>query len=203
MVVTRAKKKSSVKALGGRLKADRKKVIIAVVLICVMVIMWLRVFAKKGPGPVKAAVVSSGRTGGNLTASGNVRRGSNVVFTELPVVTGRNDVLTRDFFAVRSWREFVSGRKEGSGSTAAVNKLTNDGKKMSFKNITSRLNLEAIELGSAPRIFINDNFVGVGDKFFIDDGVESIECEVVQVRADAVLVRCGETEVTLKLSDVK
>ena len=201
MVVTRAKRVSSVKALGGRLKADRKKVIIAVILVCVMVIMWVRVFTKSGPGPVSAAEVSSAGTAGNLTASASDRQGSNVTFTRLPVIKGRNDVLARDFFAVSTWQEFVRGGRENSGRAGTADRLTDDGKKLSSQDIKSRLTLEAIELGDVPRIFVNDRFVGVGDKFFADDGVESIECEVVQIRENKAVIRCGETEVILELSD--
>ena len=42
----------------GRLAADRKKVVIAVVLIGVMVFMWVRVIAGKGPEEAGAAVSS-------------------------------------------------------------------------------------------------------------------------------------------------
>jgi len=201
MVVTRAKRNSSVKALGGRLKAGRKKAIIALILVCVMVIMWVRVFAKKGPASASAAVVSSGPAGADLTASASGRQGSNVTFTRLPIIKGRNDVLTRDFFAVKSWQEFVRAGKGDSSDTEAINELTSNGKKLSLQNIKSRLTLEAIEYGDVPRIFINDNFVGIGDKFFIDDGVKSIECEVVQIRENKAVIRCGKTEVTLELSD--
>jgi len=181
--------------LFGRLAAEKKKTVIAVCLITVMVFMWVRVLGRKGPQSANAAVMTQ------EAAEGQTNPELKISFIELPKVEGRNDVLTRDFFAVGSWRDFMRG---GEG------KLIDDGRGMmddrgdgseeTVRWVAEKLKLEAIVLGENPRAFINDKLLSVGDKLFVKDGNDMYECEVAKIEENMVFIRCGETEVTLRLT---
>jgi hypothetical protein len=96
--------------LFGRLAAEKKKTVIVMCLIAAMVFVWVKVLERKAPQSAKAAgmtqEMTKSRTNSELKIS----------FIELPKVKGRNDVLTRDFFAVDDWRDFMkSGEGKSSG----------------------------------------------------------------------------------------
>ncbi len=176
-----------------RLAADNKKAVMAFCLIVVMVFMWIRVLTHKAPDAANAAA------GAEKT---NVIEGSDskvkVSFVELPEVAGRNDVITRDFFASDGWRDFYDSKGRGSTGTGEVN-VSGSGSKEVNRIVTEKLKLEAIGLGESPRALINNKMISLGDKLSISDGINSFECEVVQIMEDTVVIRCGETEVTLRL----
>lgn len=181
------------KRLFGRLAAEKKKTIIAVCLITVMVFMWVRVLGRKGPQGAKAAVmvqeVTKGQTNSELKIS----------FIELPKAEGRNDVLTRDFFAVDNWWDLMGGREGNSGGIEEVSVVSKDGSEEAVKRVAEKLKLEAIVLGENPRVFINDKLLSVRDKLFVKDGIDMYECEVAGIEETEVFIRCGEAEITLRL----
>jgi hypothetical protein len=177
-----------------RLAAEKKKTVIAVCLIAVMVFMWVRVLGRKGPQSANAAITTQEITGGQM------RPELKVSFIELPKVEGRNDVLTRDFFAVGSWRDFMRSREGKSGGVEEVSIVSRNGGEEIVRRVAEKLKLEAIVLGENPRAFINDKLLSVGDKLFVRDGLDTYECEVAEVEENMVSVRCGEAEVTLRLT---
>ncbi|MFZ0035613.1 MAG: hypothetical protein WAK60_11585 [Sedimentisphaerales bacterium] len=94
----------------GPLAAEKKKTVIVACLIAVMVFVWGRVLERKVPQSTEAAVVTQEMT----KSQANLEL--KISFIELPKVKGRNDVLTRDFFAVEDWRDFMkSGEGKSSG----------------------------------------------------------------------------------------
>jgi hypothetical protein len=96
--------------LFSQLAAEKKKTVIVMCLIAAMVFMWVRVLGRKVPQSAEAAVVTQEMT--KSQANSELK----IFFVELPKVKGRNDVLTRDFFAVEDWRDFVkSGEGKSSG----------------------------------------------------------------------------------------
>ncbi len=176
--------------LVSRFAAEKKKTVIAVCLITVMVFMWVRVLWRKGPQSANAAV---------MTQKGQTNPDTQTIFTELPKVKGRNDELSRDFFAVDSWQNFIEGG-ENSGGTGEVSIVSTDSSEETIRSAAEKLRLEAIALGKNPRAFINDKLLSVGDKLFIREGINTYECEVTEIEENMVLIRCGETEVTLRLT---
>jgi hypothetical protein len=178
----------------GRLAAEKKRTVIAVCLITVMVFMWVRVLGRKGPQSANAAVVAQEVTEGQMNSK------LNVSFMELPKVKGRNDVLTRDFFAVGSWRDFMRGGEGKSGGIEEVSVVSRDGSEETVRRVAGKLKLEAIMLGKNPLAIINDMRLSVGDKLFVRDETSTYECEVTEIKEDAVSIRCGETEITLRLT---
>ena len=177
----------------GLLAVQKKKTIIAVCLITVMVFMWVRVLGRKGPQSANAAVM------GQEVTDGQTKPELKISFIELPKVEGRNDVLTRDFFAVGNWRDFMRGGKGKSGDVEEVSVVSKDGSEETVRRVAEKLKLEAIVLGENPQAFINDKLMSVGDKLFVGDGINTYECEVAEIKENMVSIRCGETEVTLRL----
>ncbi|MDD5327774.1 MAG: hypothetical protein PHY02_08185 [Phycisphaerae bacterium] len=173
----------------SRLAAEKKRAFVAAFLIIVMVFMWARVLGKKGPQSANAAIMKSKlieEIGSELKIS----------FIELPKVNGRNDVLTKDFFAVESWNDFMQGGRSDSENVDSVSENASE----TIKSNVRKLKLEAIVLGENPRAFINDKLLSVGDKLFVGDGADMCECKVTKIEENIVFIKCGETEITLRLA---
>ncbi len=170
--------------LFSQLAAEKKKSVAALCLIALMAFMWVRVLMKKTPESAKAAV-------GQEEVKPNTSE-LKISFIELPEVAGRNDALTRDFFAANDWQSFMSGGE--------VNVVSRDGDEEIIKRVAKKLKLEAIGLGKNPQAFINDKLLAVGDKLLVAEGADTYECEVVGIEEKTVSIRCGEAEITLKLT---
>ncbi len=178
--------------LFSRLAAEKKKTVTALCLIALMVFMWARVLATKTPETAEAAPrqedVDPDISGSNLELK--------ISFIELPKVPGRNDALTRDFFAADGWQDFI----DGVGGNKEVSVVEGDGSDEIVRRVAEKLKLEAIGMGKNPQAFINDELLAVGDKLLVRDGVDTYECEVVGIEEETVFIRCGEAEITLKLT---
>ena len=174
--------------LMSQLAAEKKKTVMALCLIAVMVFMWIKVLGGKTPQSAGAAQMAQVANLGVPAVNSELK----ISFVELPKVTGRNDVLSGDFFAAGGWREFV-----GDGE---VNVGSRDGSEEALSGIEGKLKLEAIGLGENPQAFINDKLLSVGDKLLVRDGVNMRECEVVSIGESTVVIRCGESEIQLKLT---
>lgn len=124
-----------------------------------------------------------------------------VSFIDLPKVAGRNDVITRDFFDVDNWREFV-GDKGGNRSSGIkdINVASGNGSEEVVRKVVENLKLEGIVLGKNPQVFINGKLLSRGNKLLIGDGAMTYECEVVGIEENAVFMRCGKAQITLKLA---
>ncbi len=180
--------------LVSRLAVEKKKTVTALCLIAVMVFMWARVLGKKTPENA-AAVMRQDNMAPDFEGS-NLEL--NISFIELPKIAGRNDVLTRDFFAVGNWQDFIRNR-EGKNLTEEVNVVSRHNKEV-MKRVAEKMKLEAIGLDGNPQVFINNKLLSLGDTLLVRDGGETYECEVVGIEENAVLIKCGEAEITLKLT---
>ena len=168
----------------SRFAAEKKKGIVALCLIAVMGFMWVRVLVRKTP---KSAEVAVGQEDVKPDTSE-----LKISFIELPKVAGRNDVLTRDFFAADDWQSFMSGGE--------VSVVSRDDDEEIVKRVAEKLKLEAVGLGKNPQAFINDKLLSVGDKLLVAEGADTYECEVVGIEEKTVFIRCGQIEITLKLT---
>jgi len=182
--------------LVGRLAAEKKKTVTALCLIALMIFMWARVLTRKTP-ETAAAALRKGNVDPDILGPDSEL---NISFIELPKVAGRNDVLTRDFFAADGWQEFIRGREDTG--TKEVNVVSRDGNEELVRRIAKKLKLEAIGLDGNPQAFINNKLLSVGDKLLVREGVNTYECEVVEIEENVVVIKCGEAEITLKLAKV-
>jgi hypothetical protein len=179
------------------LVAEKKKAVAASCLIVVMAIMWIKVLTNKGPEAAKAAITAEQLISEDMSA-----QELNVSFIKLPQVPGRNDVITRDFFASYDWRHFKGNKKRNLAVIEEVNVVSKDGNEEVIRKVAEKLKLEAIVvLSNKPRAFINNKVISMGEKVLIRDGIETYECEVIEIKENVVVIKCGEAEVTLKLTE--
>ena len=69
--------------------------------------------------------------------------------------------------------------------------------------LSEELKLEAIAMGRKPQAFINDKLLVVGDEFFVSNEISTYECEVIGIEENKVFIKCGETEIVLKLLETE
>lgn len=181
----------------GRFAAEKKKTGIALCLIAIMAVMWIKVLTKKGPADAQA---------GTGAEQGPVREQPKeeprISFIDLPQVPGRNDLISRDFFATAGWEDFAADEDVTDIFDVGVDVPATDTRKNIAERIEQLLRLQAIGWGQNPQAFINDKLLSVGEKLVVTDGKETYECEVIEIRRNAVLIRCREAEITLKLDQM-
>ncbi|MHC4572813.1 MAG: hypothetical protein ACYS76_01560 [Planctomycetota bacterium] len=178
----------------GRLAAEKKRTLTAVCLVALMVLMWVRVLLKKPPESVEAALL-----GQEAIPYSEADPELRISYVELQKVEGRNDVLTRDFFAANGWQGLVGDLE---GNTGNVSVVSRDGTEEVVRRVADKLKLQAIWLDRNPQAFINDKLLSVGDRVTVKEGDKAYECEVVEITENTVFIRCGEAEITLKLLSI-
>jgi ribosomal protein L24 len=191
---------SLAKGLFRPLAVEKKKAVAASCLIVVMAIMWIRVLSNNGPETAEAVLTAE-----QLNVEDTSTQKLNVSFIKLPQVAGRNDVITRDFFASNDWRQFKGDKKRNLAVIEEVNVVSKNGNEEVIRKVAEKLKLEAIVvLSNKPRAFINNKVISVGDKVLIRDGTDTYECEVIEIeeKENIVVIKCREAEVTLKLTQV-
>ena len=185
-----------VKGLFRPLAAEKKKAVAALCLVVVMAIMWIRVLTNKGPETAEAVLTAEQLNVENASAEK-----LNVSYIKLPQVAGRNDVITRDFFASNDWRYFKGEKERNLAVIEEVNIVSKNGNEEVIRKVAEKLKLEAIVvLSSKPRAFINNKVMSIGDRVLIRDGIDTYECEVIDIKENIVVIKCREAEVTLKLT---
>lgn len=184
-----------VNRLFSRLVTERKKSVTALCLVAVMVFMWVRVLTRRTPGAAKAAFTTEA-----ADIEGQPNPELKISFVDLPEVAGRNDVITRDFFASDGWQGFVDDEVKNIVGIEEVSIVSKDGSEEVIRRVAEKLKLEAIVLSENPRAYINDKVRSVGDKLLVKDGVDMYECEVVGIEENKVVIRCREAEIRLKLT---
>lgn len=180
--------------------ADKKKAVLAAGLVAVMAFMWIRLLRKDAPQSAQANPTMQQTS---ASSQGQPATPSKISFVELPKVPGRHDVIARDFFAPGDWWKSIKGI-EGQNRTGAeeVRVVSAKGDREVINLLAARLNLEAIVKDKNLQAFINGKLLSVGDKLLIREGVRTLDCEVVQIEQNQVTIRCGQSQVTLKLSQV-
>jgi len=188
---------SGPRRLFDRLAAEKKKSVMALCLIALMTVLWVRVLTSKSPQSAEAAPVAHG-----LSLEEKSGRKSQISYRELPKVAGRHDVISRDFFASNGWRDFVGGKGRNLASIEEVNIISRDVSEEVIRKVAEKLKLGAVMLSNTPLAFINDKVRKIGDTVLINDGVDKYECEVVEIRENTVVMKCREAEIKLKLMPV-
>jgi hypothetical protein len=179
------------------LAAGKKKAVLALCLIVLMIFMWLKVLTRTSPKAAEADLIAELIE--EQTQSGPEIK---ISFIELPNVAGRNDLIARDFFASNGWQGFIDGQGQKSVGIEEINIVSKDDDQEVMQKVAENLTLEAIVSSEDPLAFINDEILRAGDKLFVGDGVESYECEVVEIKENMVVIKCRESEITLKLTQV-
>jgi len=183
--------------LFNQLAVQKKKTVLALCLITLMAFMWIRVLTSKAPQAAKAGLLA-----GQMNVETQSEPELKISFIELPQAAGRNDVITRDFFASDGWQDFVDSQGRKSTGVEEVDIVSKNGDQEVIRRVAEKLRLEAIVSSENPLAFINDKVLRVGDKLLIGDGVNKYECEVVEIKENTVVMRCRESRITLKLTQL-
>ncbi|MBN2137286.1 MAG: hypothetical protein JW720_05740 [Sedimentisphaerales bacterium] len=179
----------------GQLAAEKKKTSIALLLIAVMIVMWVKVFTNKGPQKAPAAPPVP-----QTNTQKQIDEEIKVSYVDLPEIEGRNDSINRDFFASDNWQHFeLFGEADTTVDIQDVSSTPNDNSKKVVAIIAQHLRLQAVGMDQKPQAFINDKLMSAGDKLVVTDGTQEYECEVVEIEDSSVTVRCREAEIVLKL----
>ena len=178
----------------ARLGEEKKKSVTALCLISVMAFMWIRVLTGKAPQGAEGAPATDPPSAENAPSEEY-----KVSFVELPKVAGRNDVIGRDFFASNGWQHFVDRQGRKPGGIEEVSIVPKNGNEEVIRRVAQKLKLEATIVGGIPRALINSEPRNVGDKIPISDGANTYECEVIEIRDKAVVIKCREAEIRLSI----
>ena len=178
-----------------KLAAEKKKAFIAAALIILMVFMWLRVFKSDTPAVTSANNSKSAQT------RQDTKTEVKIYPVELPVVSGRNDILTRDFFSDKQWIDTLTDGK--SAGDARGSWRSSRESMVATSRLKDLIRLEAIEFGEKPCAFINDRVLSVGEGLSINEGTEVVECKVLAIEEDKIIVESGNSRIEIKLTRTK
>ncbi len=159
--------------------------------------MWLKVLTRTSPKAAQAELIAE-----LIEEQNRSEPEINVSFIELPNVPGRNDLITRDFFASNGWQDFIDGQGQESVGIEEIDIVSKNDDQEVIQKVAENLRLEAIVSSEDPLAFINDKILRASDKFFVGDGIESYECEVVEIKENMVVIKCRDSRITLKLTQV-
>jgi hypothetical protein len=164
----------------SRAMVEKKKTAMALCLVVVMAVMWIRAFGGKTPTGAEAVVLSP------QAPSSQSNPKTEVSFLDLPYVKGRNDVLNRDFFTVKGF------------SLTAGNAKTNDDSDEHIKSVIENLKLDASGIGRIPQVFINGKVYTIGDELTFEDNGGIYKFEIVRIEKESVLIKYGQSKVELR-----
>ncbi len=170
-------------------------------LIGLMIFMWVRVFAKKhSPDEAEAALTAQAES-----LSGRGRNEVKIRFIKLPEIKGRNDLLSRDFFAVEGWENLI---KDADGNNTnkveEVNVVVEDDseqgrRRKAVLRLARQLKLDVIALGKRPEAFIENTLVSVGDKLQVEDKGRLYEFDVIEIGENEVVLTCQGVRLEIKM----
>ena len=180
----------------NHLAAEKKKAVLAFCLITLMIVMWVKMLTRTSPNAAEAGLMVS-----LIDMETQSEPEMRISFIELPKVAGRNDLIVRDFFASNGWQDFIDSQGRKSAGVEKINIVIGDDQEV-IRKVADNLRLEAIVSSEDPLAFINDKVLRAGDKLSVDDGIDGYECEVVEIKENIVVMKCRESRITLKLTQV-
>ncbi len=182
-------------AAQARKSSQQKKLAIVFLLFFVMAVLWVRMFVLKGT-PKTAKADPNVRTAA-APAIPEVKE--EIVYTELPVVEGRQDVIANDLFSARNYKGFIKiGETTAENEPDAANENNLGGE---LAAAVAQMELSAIVKDKKPQAFIEDNLVEPGQsfKFVFHDKVYNFK--VVNILEDRVELECNGTIVVKKIPE--
>ena len=179
---------------------EKGKSMAAACLIGLMFFMWVRVFAKKhSPGEAEAALTAQAES-----LSGRGRNEVKIRFIKLPEIKGRNDVLSRDFFAVEGWENLIKDADGNTNKVEEVNVVVEDDSEQgshrkAVLRLARQLKLDVIAFGKRPEAFIENTLVSVGDKLQVEDKGRLYEFDVIEIGENEVVLTCQGVRLEIKM----
>ena len=188
--------------LGG-FGADRKKMIIAAALISLMIFMWGRVILSSRVSNDASAADVKTQAAIENTQQQTIQE-IKIDYIELPVIPGRNDKLSRNFFDADNFSAFPLD-PEGSYVSGSKSQKTNVSQDQSqiIDQIAQTIRVDAIIVGQESGIgeaFIEERLLSNGSTFDVEHKGRIYEFEVVEVFESKVVLKWEDVTVTIKMS---
>jgi hypothetical protein len=190
---------NTVSGLISRSPFKKPKVVMATVLICVMSFMWIKVFMNNRNEKNEARAAVARAAAESMGAVGQKEGQLKISLHPLPVVPGRNDVLTHDIFTADRWDDFPSEKNAGAGTSLRKMDL-NDADHINM--IAETITLEAVIAGTNPEAFINDKLVSVGHKLPVRYNDRIYEFVVTGINENKVVLKWNDFTVDVKMSQL-
>ena len=177
-----------------RLSLKKGKIVTAVSLIAIMAFMWGRVLISRR-GSKNEAKAATARAAQEAEATQQQKEPDvKIAFVKLPVVPGRNDVLTHDIFTAQRWNSSPQGTDTGASEVA----LRNDNEYIN--KIAETITLDAVIAGQNPEAFIENKLVYVGSKLPVNYNDRIYEFTVAEIHETKVVLRWNDFVVDIKMS---
>lgn len=185
----------------GTMPSISPKTMAMVVLLSVMGILWGRVLLKGKGGPASAKAQD---VNGQQPVVVETRDASDVLIeaVKLPVLEGRNDVLTKDLFSTSNWTAFDLDSKDTESSNP-VKPVEND-REAVLKRITGRLTLEAVVCdgqGKPLQAFVDDKILTVGMSLTVQEGPDRYELTLTKLSEKEAVLKWQDISVVLKMAE--
>lgn len=167
---------------------QRGKVISAIVLVSIMTILWLRVFLNSdndealATGPKTADVQNAQEEGNKLQ------------YIDLPVISGRQDGLKRDVFAISD--SSIQLETTEVEKPVEIEVPLKDGKEIVRKSVEG-LTIDAIIAGSDDKeseAYVGNKVLKVGSIYTVEHGGESYRLEVKEIQESVIIFEWENNE---------
>ena len=176
----------------------RPKVIMAVALVSIMGFMWFKVLIGHGAQKNEAAAAAL-NTAAQQAAQQQQERRVKISLHPLPVVPGRNDLLTNDIFTAGRWKAFLSDSRAANGTfTQKVDRDDAD----YIDKIAESITLEAVIAGPSPEAFIQGRLVSGGHKLPVRYNDRIYQFTVTEIHETKVVLKWNDFAVDVKMSQL-
>jgi hypothetical protein len=183
------------KATAARNTAQRKKLIVALLLLAVMAVLWIRVFAGKNK-PAAASASVAGASSQLLPQAQSQKK----EYIELPYIPQRHNMLTNGLFTTKNFKRFKK-----QDSYAANNQQINLAETTDEKfdspaaAAAASLRLIAIVNDKKPQAFIENRLFEKGQSFRFKFDGQVYRFKVTDILADRVELDCNGIIITKKI----
>ena len=199
---------------GGGLQNMSPKTMAAVVLMTVMGLLLGRVLRKGDGGPASANAATTQQNAEAMAADAAVQSEPAFVRIErvqLPVLSGRNDMITKNPFSTDHWKAFAFHEvPEPEEKEVAVVKpvvVENTEAKRhqaNMKKIAGRLTLEGVirDVNDVPfQAFVDGKILSVGSVLTVKEGPDKYELALISIEEQEILMIWNDLTVKLKLTE--
>ncbi len=178
----------------SRVRAEKKKICIAAGLVAIMIFMWVKVFSSGG-----STVKNAGAQVVSQVPQQKQQGQAEISYVQLPVVSGRNDVLTRDIFDVASSSCFSTSGNTGSKEVAAGQEPD----EIKLAKIAAKIQVNAIFTGDTPQAYVADELLSVGSILKVRYDKHIYEFTVKEINSNQVVLKWKDFVVTAQMSDTQ
>jgi hypothetical protein len=191
------------KPVTGGLQNISPKVMAMVVLLVVMGILWGRVLLKGTGGPAAANAQDQADIINNMTPEA-----VEIEAVQLPMLPGRNDRVSNDFFSSNNWTAFELNQNQNAanggvkvGEAGHSAELTH---RAGLERIAGRLTLEAVICDAQNRpfqVFVDDKILSVGSTLTVQEGPDQYVLMLEEISEKEVSFSWNEMSVVLKMAE--